>query len=394
VASSHPLLVCYVADRKGRQSGIVHGTGGFLTFAAAVHSDVLVEEGGDVVWCAAEVSWIAGQSHAIYGPLACGGTSVAYEGMLDAPTHRRTWEMVERYGVATLVTTPSVVRNVARWEDGRPKPHEAASLRLVITAGEPIEQPLREWISEIAPEGATLADGWGQTELGGIVAPTAARSRVYGLPDPGLDVVSPDGLTCGTGVRGELVLRHPWPGTFMGVHGDDGTLAAHYWERYPGLYATGDWAWLERDGSLTLLGRMDPLISVSGQLVSLTEIGEALLEHPFVAAAHVVDYSSRKVGHALAACVLVQDGVEGDAELARSLRTHAHERLGGLAQPYTVAFVESLPGDQPPEKLREGLRAICVGQSAEVTWISTAQLEAALAIVEREASPGRRRAPD
>jgi hypothetical protein len=45
VASSHPLLVCYVADRKGRQSGIVHGTGGFLTFAAAVHSDVLVEEG-------------------------------------------------------------------------------------------------------------------------------------------------------------------------------------------------------------------------------------------------------------------------------------------------------------------------------------------------------------
>lgn len=78
----------------------------------------------------------ATQVHAVYGPLACGATSVIYEGMLDTPSHERAWEIVDRYGVNTILTTPSVVRNLRRWSDSRLSAHDLGSLKRIVTAGE------------------------------------------------------------------------------------------------------------------------------------------------------------------------------------------------------------------------------------------------------------------
>src|SRR6266511_1143370 len=108
VPADHPLLVVYIANRRGRPTGIVHGTAGFLVYAAELHASGLgPEEEEGTFWCAVEPAWVGGQSHLLYGPLACGATSVIYEGMLDTPSHSRTWELIERYRVAALMTTPS-----------------------------------------------------------------------------------------------------------------------------------------------------------------------------------------------------------------------------------------------------------------------------------------------
>ena len=48
---------------------------------------------------------------------ACGATVVMSEGTLDVPTRSRAWEIIERYGVNALVTTPSVVRSLRQWVD-------------------------------------------------------------------------------------------------------------------------------------------------------------------------------------------------------------------------------------------------------------------------------------
>src|SRR5205823_9042696 len=53
-----------------------------------------------------------------------------------------------------------------------------------------------------------------------------------------------------------------------------------WWGPYPGAYATGDNARRGADGRLTVLGRRDPVVSISGQQVSLTEVGRILEEHP------------------------------------------------------------------------------------------------------------------
>ncbi len=369
--ADHPLLTVYIADRRGQPTGIVHGTGGFLTYAAAFHVGGFSLDPEDVLWCATEIAWITSQSHAIYGALACGGTTVIYEGMLDTPTHGRTWDVIERYGVTTFATTVSVLRNLRQWTDSPPREGQLDSIREVVTAGEPTDPELQAWLRAQLPAGAIIADGWGQTELGGGVFFTGGRPEA--LPPAGLDVVDAAGRSVGVGVEGELVMRSPWPATFIGTQTANPDADAH-WERYPDAYATGDRAILEPDGSYVFLGRIDPVVTVSGQLVSLTEVRDALLEHPFVIDAEIVEQTAVRAGQALAACVVLGPSVSGSAALAHALRAHVRERLGGLAQPRTVAFVEEFPADMPRDLLRYALRVLCAAQPAGTCTISTAEL--------------------
>jgi acetyl-CoA synthetase len=384
LASEHPLLVAYIANRRGRPTGFLHGSAGLLTAAATLHADGLTGADDDVLWFPVDVAWIAGQTHAVYGPLTCGATSVIFEGMLDTPSHDRAWEIIERYRVTTFFTTPSVVRNLRRWSDSPPGERELGSLRHVATGGENIEPDLRDWLAtEVGRGSALVSDGWGQTELGGVVTLTDTPNGPDALPDPGVEVVDGEGRSLPPGVEGELVLRHPWAGAFQGIWNDDGSAVRRYWERYPGAYATGDRAVRSHDGSLTLLGRIDPVVSVSGQLVSLTEVREALLEHPFVEAAEVIDCPDRGSGHAIVACVFLSGSPPPGDELARALRAHARERLGGLAQPRTVAFVEDCPDDLPRDRLRSALQMLCAADSSESLSLSAAQIRAAAAGLRR-----------
>ncbi|HTC81001.1 MAG TPA: AMP-binding protein, partial [Acidimicrobiia bacterium] len=146
VPADHPLLILPLAHRRGRPTWIVHRTGGYLVAAATVHSRALTTGPDDVFWCAAEIAWIGGQSHGVYGPLACGATTVMSEGTLDVPTRSRAWQIIERYGVNALVTTPSVVRNLRQWVDTPPAEADLSSLRLIVTLGERIDPDTRDWL--------------------------------------------------------------------------------------------------------------------------------------------------------------------------------------------------------------------------------------------------------
>ena len=151
--------------------------------AATTHSRALTTRPDDVFWCAAEIAWIGGQSHGVYGPLAAGATTVMTEGTLDVPARSRAWEIIERYGVNALVTTPSVVRNLRQWVDTPPARADLSSLRLIVTLGERIDPETRNWLDfEVGGGRALIANAWGQTELAGLVAVTATPSDAAGIP--------------------------------------------------------------------------------------------------------------------------------------------------------------------------------------------------------------------
>ncbi|HEV7534112.1 MAG TPA: AMP-binding protein, partial [Acidimicrobiia bacterium] len=374
--ADHPLLTVPLAHRRGRPTWIVHGTGGYLVTAATVHARALTTRPDDVFWCAAEIAWIGGQSHGVYGPLACGATTVMSEGTLDVPSRSRAWDIIERYGVNALVTTPSVVRSLRQWVDTPPAGADLSSLRLIVTLGERIDAETRNWLDfEVGGGRALIADAWGQTELAGLVSvtPPAAASAV---PDPGLEVVDADGRPVAPGEEGELVLVRPWPGTFVAVEGGPEPGDA-WWGPYPGAYATGDEARREADGRITVLGRRDPVVSISGQQVSLTEVGRILEEHPLLLAVDVVAVPDERRGQALCACVVLDPKAEAGEELARELRGYVADAVGGLARPRTVAFVERFPARLPAEARRRALRLLCTANPSDWISLSAAQLAAA-----------------
>lgn len=382
VPADHPLLVVYHASRRGRPQGLVQRTA-VLVSALSLHRG-LAASPDDVFWCAVDMGWITGQVHGVYGPLAAGSTTVLYEGTLDTPTHARAWSIIERYGVRSLLTTPSVVRTLRHWVDSPPRRHDVASLRHIVTAGETLQPEFRTWLArEMGGGTAVIRDGWGQTELGGIVTVTPGPTRP--LPDPQLDVVDDHGRQVGAGEAGELVLRAPWAGQLMGVHGSaESFQGARFW-RHTGCFATDDWAQRTGDGTIGLRGRRDPVIQVLGQLVSANEVKSVLLEHPFVESAEAVGRPDRGHGQVVVACVVpTRDPASQDhAHLARELRAHVEEALGGLARPPTVAFVDAYP-DASETQLRRALAALCRDRLEPVLELSAEQVRAAIAAAEVE----------
>lgn len=376
--ADHPLLATHLPHRRGRTLLAVHGGATLLASAVAVHRDGLRDPDGGPFWCAVDIAWLAGQVHGVYGPLACGDTAVMFEGMLDAPTRRRAWEVVERYRVTSLTTTPSVLGNLRRWGDSRPRPDQVASLRRIVAAGEPLDPSLRTWVAETLPAAVQLADGWGQIELGGIVVVDPPTGELG--CDPELDIVGTDGRAVAPTRTGELVLRAPWAGAVVRIDGPGADEMADRRQRYGGMYATGDRARRLPDGSLEVLGRMDAVVSISGQLVSLDEVRQVLLEHPFVADAIVAERPDPRTGRALVAGIVVSvDGVEDERILSDDLGRTVHDALGGLAQPRTIALVDRTGPELTATERRAALRALLATGDDTVVRLQWDQFLAAAA---------------
>ena len=59
------------------------------------------------------------------------------------------------------------------------------------------------------------------------------------------------------GTKGYIVIRRPWPGMLLSLWGDEEKYKQTYWSKFPGLYYPGDYALVDEDGYLWLLGRAD-----------------------------------------------------------------------------------------------------------------------------------------
>lgn len=300
---------------------------------------------GGTFWCAGDITWTVTQFHGIYGPLAFGDSVVMYEGTLDQPSQTRAWDIIARYGVECVITSPSVVRTIRGWARELPEVAALPSLRRVGTAGEPVDDELADWLAQaFASQQVDVVDAWGQLELGGIVRITTETTEdSIRLPDIGLDIVDPDGRGVAEGEVGEAVLRLPWAGTMVGVEGPHVEAAQAHWARHPGTYATGDLAMRLPDGSLVFLGRNDEVVSISGQLVSLREVREVLADHPFVEVAEVTWRKHPDLGRALVAAVSLTAEVGPDPDLdsvAVELMDAVREVMGGLARPRAVLVLD------------------------------------------------------
>ena len=81
-----PLFILYTSGSTGKPKGVLHTTGGYLVYAASTFKYVFDYHPGDIYWCTADVGWVTGHSYLLYGPLACGATTLMFEGVPNWPS--------------------------------------------------------------------------------------------------------------------------------------------------------------------------------------------------------------------------------------------------------------------------------------------------------------------
>ena len=369
--SEDMLFILYTSGTTGKPKGVKHTHGGYQVYTSHVHRNVFDIKSEDRYWCLADPGWITGHSFIVYAPLINGTTTMLYEGAPTYPNPNRVWEMIERYSVNILYTSPTAIRGFMRFGDDWVNKHDLSSLRLLGSVGEPINPEAWKWYFEIIGKTrCPIMDTWWQTETGGFMIspypitglkPGSATKPLFGID---ADVVGENGEEIKSNEEGLLVIKKPWPGMARTILGDDERYKEVYWSKFEkqGWYLAGDSARKDEDGYIWVIARIDDVLKVSGYRLGTAEIESAIVSHPAVAEAAVIGLPDELRGNAIYGFAILMDGIEESEDLQKEIILHVREEMGPIAMPKVVKFVDNLPKTRSGKIMRRVLKAQEMGE--------------------------------
>ena len=216
----------------------------------------------------------------------------------------------------------------------------AHTLRFIMSAGTPLKPALKRGLEDGL--GVPLLEFYGIGEAGhmsaNLLPPGPRKDGTCGIPKPGEMMIALDGEAVPAGELGEVLLRSPSviSGYLDNPHANADAFAADGWFR------TGDLGMLDRDGFLTIHGRLKEIINRGGEKLSPIEVERVLLRHPAVLDAAACGIPHPRLGDEVAAAVILRDSA---AVTPSELRSFARRQLAAFKVPRVIATVASLPKD-------------------------------------------------
>ena len=374
-----PLFILYTSGSTGTPKGVLHTSGGYLVFASMTHQYVFDYHEGDVYWCTADVGWVTGHSYLLYGPLACGATTLMFEGVPNWPTPARMCQVVDKHQVNILYTAPTAIRALMAEGDKAIEGTDRSSLRILGSVGEPINPEAWEWYwKKIGNEKCPVMDTWWQTETGGFMItplPGAIELKAGSATRPFFGVqpvlVDNEGTPLEGATEGNLAIADSWPGQARTLFGDHERFEQTYFSTFKNMYFSGDGARRDEDGYYWITGRVDDVLNVSGHRLGTAEIESALVSHPKIAEAAVVGIPHNIKGQAIYAYVTLNHGEEPTPELYAEVRNWVRKEIGPLATPDVLHWTDSLPKTRSGKIMRRILRKIAAGDTSNLGDTST-----------------------
>ncbi len=363
-----PLFILYTSGSTGQPKGVVHTTGGYLTYAALTHEVTFDYHDGDVYWCTADVGWVTGHSYIVYGPLANGGITLMFEGVPTYPDASRFWQVCEKHKVNQFYTAPTAIRALMGQGEEYVNKCDLSDLRILGTVGEPINPEAWNWYNTVVGKGnCPIVDTWWQTETGGhlmtplpgahATKPGAAMKPFFGVQPVVLEPTTGEEIH-EYPTEGVLAIKDSWPGQMRTVWGDHERFEKTYFADYKNYYFSGDGCRRDADGDYWITGRVDDVINVSGHRMGTAEVESALVAHEKVAEAAVVGYPHDIKGQGIYCYVTLMNGEEPTEELRKELRTWVRTEIGPIASPDLIQWAPGLPKTRSGKIMRRILRKI------------------------------------
>ena len=256
----------------------------------------------------------------------------------------RIWRMVKRERCnSVMVVGDAMARPLAEALAAPGASYDTSSVIMVGSGGAILTPPVKEQLRAQLPN-AMIIDSFGASETGasGTVfdtdgagaGPRFTMGEFMTVLDDELRPVAP-----GSGVVGLLARRGHIP---LGYYKDAEKTAATFVVAADGTrwVVPGDYAVVEPDGTITLLGRGSVCINSGGEKVYPEEVEAALKSHPDVFDAVVVGAHDDRYVERVAAIVQPRSGAQPSLE---ELRDHCREKLAGYKLPRQLVVTDAIP---------------------------------------------------
>ena len=274
VDAGDPLYILYTSGTTGQPKGVVRDNGGHAVALTWTMKNIYDVNPGETYWAASDVGWVVGHSYIVYAPLFHGCPTVLYEGKpVGTPDPGAFWRVIADHGVTTLFTAPTAFRAIKREDpDGRfVRGYDLSKFRALFLAGERCDPDTLHWAEDKL--GVPVVDHWWQTETGWPIVsnplglerlPVKPGSSTVAVPGWDVRVLDEDGDRASAGDIGGIMVKLPLPpGSLPTLWEADDRFVESYLSDYPGYYITSDAGYVDEDGYVFVMSRIDDIINGS-----------------------------------------------------------------------------------------------------------------------------------
>lgn len=244
---------------------------------------------------------------------------------------------------------PTMYRLLARSKVGETA---MQGLRIAFSGGDALSPTIRD--AYFRRFGRSVLEGYGLSETSPVISVNTPEENKPGsvgkvLPGVQVRIQGEDGIILPAGKQGEIQVQGPnvFAGYYQRLEETRMAFTADGWFR------TGDLGSLDRDGFLSISGRIKELIIRDGEKIMPREVEEVLEQHPKVLEAAVVGEPDGRHGEAVVA-YLIPAGQETPG--ADELRDHCLEKLADFKVPRQFIVATELPRGPTGKILKRALR--------------------------------------
>ena len=274
---AHPVYIMFSSGTTGKPKCIVHGAGGTLLQhikELGLHSNL---NSNDRLCFYTTCGWM--MWNWTLSALALGTTLILYEGSPTFPANNRLFELLDKEQVTVFGTSAKFISAIEKAGVKPGSEFDLSQLRCILSTGSPLLPKNYDFVYEQIKSDLQLSSISGGTDIISCFALGNPMLPVYRgeLQCIGLgmevDVFNEQGESvCGS--RGELVCTKPFPSMPVGFWNDPHKTAyAHaYFERFPGVWAHGDFAEITAQHGVIIHGRSDAVLNPGGVRIGTAEI--------------------------------------------------------------------------------------------------------------------------